>query len=206
MIKKSVAAISMRPVMQMKLTIGVLFTASLVIGLSGCSTTYTSLLDIKATSDTSKVSPEKAYNAITSILVEKGFDIKLANKDIGLVTTEYKMCGRVDGKPPFDYYLQIKSQIKIRPDGKLQVTLTPRVKSSNRLNPAAFEEDDLWFLTEEQQKTSFPDGTQYKAGQNQLSLFLSVVQGVSETFGLGMEQLEYNKQLRTAKTVTVNVN
>lgn len=163
----------------------------LTLMLLGCGGPATILLDVKATSD--KLTSDKAYNAVTAVLVDKGFDIKFSNKDVGLITTEYKKWGELDGTPPFDFYLQIKIQIKNRPDGKLQITMTPLAKNSNRLNAAAFTEHDLIFLTEKEQKGSL---SAYNAtiliGQN---LFLNVVQGVAEALGLGMEQLEYNKQL-----------
>ena len=172
------------------LTFFVLFIIALVF--NGCGGPATILMDVKATSD--KITAEKAYNVATGVLVDKGFDIKVANKDIGLITTEYKKWGAVDGNPPFDFYLQIKTQIKTRPDGKLVVTLTPLVKEANRLNAAAFTEHAMRFLTEKEQKgylTAYEETTQ--AGQ---LLFLNVAQGFAEALGLSMDQLEYNKQLQ----------
>ena len=163
----------------------------LLFSFVGCGSTTMSLLDVKATS--TKITSEKAYNTITSILVDKGFDVKVANKDIGLITTEYKSFGSVDGNPPFDFYLQIKSQVTTRPDGKLQIKLTPVVKEANRLNSAAFTERDLVFLSDEEQKgyLNAVDETNLK-GQ---LLFMNVVQGVAEALGIGLEELEYNKKL-----------
>ena len=170
-----------------------------VFSFIGCSTTMTTLLDVTATSD--KITSDKAYNTITSILVDKGLDIKVANKDIGLITTEYKKFGSVEsyGNPPFDYFLQIKAQIKNRPNGKLQIVLTPLVKDVNRLNSGAFTEHELYFLTDEQQKGNL-DAPRQTVLKGQL-LFMNVVQGVAEALGLGMEQLQYNKQLKTIQTV-----
>ncbi|MDP1966140.1 MAG: hypothetical protein Q8K93_28545 [Reyranella sp.] len=157
----------------------------------GCGGPIMTLLDVKATSD--KITVEKAYNTATEILVDKNFDVKVANKDIGLITTEYKKFGSVDGEPPFDFYLQIKTQIKTRADGKLQITLTPLVKESNRLNAAAFTERELVFLSDEEQK-GYLNAMKETNLKGQL-LFMNVVQGVSEALGVGMEQLEYNKKL-----------
>ena len=169
------------------------FFLSLIVlfGFVGCSTTMMTLLDVKATS--TKITSEKAYNTITSILVDKGFDVKVANKDIGLITTEYKQFGSVGGNPPFDLYLQIKSQVNNRPDGKLQIKLTPVVKEVNRLNSAAFTERELVFLSEEEQK-GYLNALAETNLKGQM-LFMNVVQGVSEALGVGMEELEYNKKL-----------
>jgi len=168
-----------------------LFVPALLF-LIGCGGPATILLDVKATSD--KLTVDKAYNTATSILVDKGFDVKVANKDIGLITTEYKKWGSVDGNPPFDFYLQIKTQIKTRADGKLLMIITPLVKEVNRLNSTAFTEHELRFLTDEEQKgylTAYEETVQ--SGQ---LLFLNVVQGYAEALGLSMDQLEYDKKLQ----------
>ncbi len=162
-----------------------------LFGLVGCGGPMMTLLDVKATSD--KLTPDKAYNMITSVLVDKGLDVKVANKDIGLITTEYKQFGSVDGNPPFDFYLQIKSQVTTRSDGKLQIKLTPQVKEVNRINSSAFTERELVFLSDEDQK-GYLNSIKETNLKGQL-LFMNVVQGVSEALGVGMEQLEYNKKL-----------
>jgi len=162
-----------------------------LMALIGCGGPMMTLLDVKATSD--KLASDKAYNTITTILVDKGFDVKVANKDIGLITTEYKQFGSVDGNPPFDLYLQVKSQITTLPNGKLQVKLTPQVKEVNRLNAAAFTERALVFLSDEEQK-GYLNAYKETNLKGQL-LFMNVVQGVSEALGIGMEELEYNKML-----------
>lgn len=170
-----------------------LIPALFLLMLTGCASmnVATVMLDVKATSD--KITSEKAYNMATGVLVDKGFDIKIANKDIGLITTEYKKWGAFDGNPPFDFYLQIKTQLKTRADGKLVITMTPQVKQSNRLNSSAFTEEELQFITDEEIKNGLSAlGQVYLKGQH---LFLNVVSGIAEGLGLTMEQLEYNKQL-----------
>ena len=97
-----------------------------VLIMFGCSSTKMALIDVKASSD--KVTDADAYNKVTMVLIDKGFDIKLGNKDVGLLTTEYKKFGALGEDPPFDFYLQIRSQIKKLPNEKVQVTLTPIVK------------------------------------------------------------------------------
>ena len=177
----------------MKHLLSFFLTVIMTFVLVGCSGPRTILLDVKATSD--KLTVEKAYNSVTSVLVDKGLDVKIANKDIGLITTEYKQFGSVEtyGSPAFDFYLQIKTQIKTRSDGKLQITMTPLVKESNRLNSAALLEHEMVFLTEEEQK-GYLNAEKETILKGQV-LFLNVVRAVAEACGLGMEQLEYNKKL-----------
>lgn len=167
--------------------------------LAGCATTTTSLLNVKATSD--KVTADKTYNAVTSLIVDQGFDVKTANKDIGLVTTEYKKFAALAGSPPFDLYLQIKTQIKTTANGKLQVIMTPIVKESNRLNAAAFSEYSLVFLSDKDKK-GYMDARKKATLAGQV-MFLNVVQGVAETLGLSMEELEYDKQSKTVTTLPI---
>ncbi len=160
--------------------------------LSGCiATQRMALLDIKGASD--RITKDDAYNKTTMILVDKGFDIKLGNKDLGLLTTEYKQFASVDSSPPFDFYLQIKTMIKDRPDGKIQVTLVPQVKESNRLNAAAFTEKKLVFLSDDEQKRYLT--LNERATLKGQLLFMNVVHGVAEALGLGIEQFEQNTQL-----------
>ena len=163
-----------------------------VIFLVGCAGPQIKLLSIKATSD--KLTVEKAFNSISAILVDKGFDVKVANKDIGLVTTEYKKFGAVEEfGPPFDYYLQIKAQVKSTPDGKVQIMMTPIVKEANRLNAAAFTEHELIFIPDDKQKGYL--NAQEKTELTGQLLFLNVVSATAEALGIGMEQIEYSKQL-----------
>jgi len=89
--------------------------------------------------------------------------------------------------------LQVKSQVTNRPDGKLQIKLTPQVKEVNRLNAAAFTERALVFLSDEDQK-GYLNSLKETNLKGQL-LFMNVVQGVSEALGVSMEELEYNKML-----------
>jgi len=168
-----------------------LVLVSLVVPLVGCGGPKMALLDMKATTD--KVTKDDAYNKVTMVLIDKGFDIKIGNKDLGLVTTEYKKFGAAGDNPPFDFYLQIKTMVRELPGGKLRIILTPTVKEANRINVAAFTERQLVFFDEKKQK-GYLNATNKVNLQGQL-LFLNVAQGVAEMCGLGMEQLEQNVQL-----------
>lgn len=162
----------------------------LLLSTSSCMMTRHAVLDVKGASD--KIKKEEAYNRITMILIDKGFDIKMGNKDLGLITTEYKQFGSADGTPPFDFYLQLKSTLRDRPDGKLQVVITPVVKDQNRMNAAAFNEHPLIGYSEEDQRRVI--STKERAYVKGYLLFYNVVTSVGEVFGLGIEQFERNLQ------------
>ena len=153
----------------------------------------------EVTARTDKLSKKDAFNAVTAILVDKGFDVKMANKDIGLITTEFKKFAAVGDDPPFDLYLQIKAKITETPDGKVKIALTPLAKDVNRLNSAAFEEHPLYSFTEEQVAKPKRLSAYGRAALKGHLLFLNVAQGIAETFGLGMEQLELNIQQVASK-------
>jgi hypothetical protein len=159
--------------------------------VSGCGTvTQPYWTDMKA--HTEKLTKDNAYNTVTMVLVDKGFDIKMGNKDIGLITTEFKKFSSVGDQPPFDLFLQIKASIKEGSDKKISIILTPLEKDVNRINSAAFDEHELPSFTAEQVQN--PNSlTEY--GQGAIKghlLFLNVAQGIAEPCGLGMEQLEKN--------------
>lgn len=140
-----------------------------------------------------KKTKDEAYNLVTSILVDEGFDIKMGNKDIGLVTTEYKKFGAFGDDPPFDLYLQIKVKVAEVPNaGKIKLTVTPLVKQSNRLNAAAFTEEPLHFFDEEMQKGYL--SSDQKAYLQGYLRFNNVMMKISETLGLDMKEIQMNIQ------------
>lgn len=151
------------------------------------------LLDITAVTD--RFESADAYQKVTGVLIDKNFDIKQGDKDLGLVTTEYKQFASVNGDPPFDFYLQIRTTIKDRDDGKLVIKMTPAVKEQNRLNAAAFTERHLVFFDPEAQDKAKWDKTAEARVKGQL-MFMNVVQSVAEACGLGIEELEQNVQLQ----------
>ena len=162
-----------------------------IISLSACAVTSQPMWnDLEAR--TTKLDKNSAYNAVTMALVDKGFDIKMGNKDLGLITTEFKKYAAYGDDPPFDLYLQIKARISERPDGKISIKLTPLAKDVNRLNSAAFTEHELYSFTEEQ--ISRPKGLNayYRAALNGHLLFLNVAQSIAESSGLDMTELEQN--------------
>ncbi len=139
------------------------------------------------------VTKDQAIASLTNIFVNRGFDIKFANKEAGLVTTEYKKFASMGDKPPFDYYMQIKGRITEAND-KTKITLTPIVKSQNRMNAADYTERELSYFIGDlpaiQKINSMKDNVGWRAlGQ---IIFMNVVHDTAETYGLTVEELTQN--------------
>jgi uncharacterized lipoprotein len=160
--------------------------------LAGCAGTNQALLDVSAVTD--RLTADDAYARVTAILVDKNFDIKQGQKDLGLVTTEYKQFASISGSPPFDYYLQIRTTIKERADGKLVVKMMPAVKEQNRLNAAAFTEHQLWYFDADAAGKAKWD-SKAEARLKGHTMFMNVVQDVADVCGLDVAELEQNVQL-----------
>ncbi|MFH1679081.1 MAG: hypothetical protein ABIH26_00375 [Candidatus Eisenbacteria bacterium] len=168
------------------------FLALLLGTLFGCAGgPNQAILDITAATD--RLSSEDAYKKITAILIDNNFDIKQGDKDLGLITTEYRQFASVDGSPPFDYYLQIRTTIKTRQDGKLVVKMAPSVKEVNRLNVGAFTERQLWYFDADAAGKAKWD-TKAQARLKGHTMFMNVVQDVADACGLGVEELDQNLQ------------
>jgi len=140
-----------------------------------------------------KVDASNAFNGITMVLVDRGFDIKASNEAAGLITTEYKKFASLGGSPPFDFYLQVKALVKKAGDGEIQIKLVPTVKEQNRMNAAAFTERELTYYegepaTVQKIKTMKEDGWQHQ-GQ---TLFMNVAHDVSALTGVSIEEMTHN--------------
>lgn len=158
--------------------------------LNGCVSTRNSLVDVKAIIDQS--GSDRAYKAIMLALLDKGFDIKMNDKDLHVITTEYKKFSSVSGWPPFDFYLQIKAMVRDTPEGKSEVALWPKVKEQNRLNPSAFTEHPLIVYSPDDRANLMTSSAQ--AMQEGQFLFLSIVQVVADSLGLPMGQFKQSLQ------------
>jgi hypothetical protein len=170
------------------LSIGIAFLL-----LSACTATRNSLIDVKATIEPS--SSEKAYKAIVLALLDKGFDLKMNDRDLRVTTTEYKKFSSVSGWPPFDFYLQVKAVVRDTPDGKYQIALTPKIKEQNRINASAFTEHSLIIYSDKEQKEDY--ATHSGRGKAMLEgqlLFLSIVQAIADVLALPAEQFKQNLQ------------
>jgi hypothetical protein len=139
------------------------------------------------------VTKDQALASLTNIFVNRGFDIKFANKEAGLVTTEYKKFASMGDKPPFDYYMQIKGRINEDNDN-VKITLTPIVKSQNRMNAADFSERELSYFTGDAPAVNKIRSMRENVGWRAIGqmLFMNVVHDTAETYGLTVEELTQN--------------
>ena len=178
--------------------LGILAFAIFVSGLlTGCATTYKTVLDSQVIAPASKMNKEKAFNTITAILIDEGLDVKMANKDIGAVTTEWKKYGALEKDPPFDMYLQLKVRVKelSGSSNRIEVTVTPLSKQANRLNSAAFTEEALIFPDEELMQRSAAG--RYVKDTDQIavkgySMYNNIVTKIAELCGLSISDVKQN--------------
>lgn len=133
---------------------------------------------------------EQAMTKLTGVLVDRGFDIKLTNKDAGLITTEYKKFASTGTNPPFDMYLQVKGRVKIV-ESNTNIALVPMIKEQNRLNAAAYSEHELSYYTGDPNNVRMIGSMQEGVGWRVLGqlLFMNVVHDTAEQFGLKDENI-----------------
>lgn len=169
----------------------VFFIGFTLLSLSACTATRTSLIDVRAAIE--PTNSEKAQKAIAMALVDKGFELKIHDKDLRMTTTEYKKFAMVSGWPPFDFYFQVKAVVRDTPDGRYAIALTPKIKEQNRINASAFTEHDLIMYSEQERKGDYV--TQSGRGKAMLDgqlLFLSIVQSIADALGMPVEQFKHN--------------
>lgn len=179
--------------MSLKITKQVLSIGIVCLLLGACSTTRTSLIDVKAVIE--PPSADKAYKAIVMTFLDKGFDLKMNDRDLRVVTTEYKKYTSAGVWPPFDFYLQLKAVVRDTQDGKYQIALTPKIKEQNRINASAFTEHTLILYSEKEQKQDY--AIQSGGGKAMLEgqlLFLSIVQSIADALGFPVDQFKRNLQ------------
>jgi hypothetical protein len=150
------------------------------------------LVDVKAAIEPS--SSEKTYKAVVMVLLDKGFDFKMNDRELRLTTTEYKKYTSVGVWPPFDFYIQVKSIVRDTPDGKCQIILSPQIKEQNRINPAAFTERPLIIYSDKEQQNFVRYSSHGQAILQGQVLFLSIVQGIADLLGLPADQFKQNLQ------------
>lgn len=175
-----------------------LLLISAIAALAGCASMadVQSKYDVKRQSVQSfeivatRMSNDQAFSALTAILVERGFDIKVSNKDSGLVSTEYKKFASLGGSPPFDYYLQLRATLRPMGAGKTAIKLTPLVKEQNRTNAAAFTERELHYFEGPPEAVKMADrGGWVNTGQ---TTFMNVVADVSARAGVSIGDVTKN--------------
>ncbi len=176
---------------QMKLR-KILLPVFAIAYLAGCAEPVTKVdvqsFEIKKTG----ADLEKATSGLMGILIDNGFDLKIVDKDAGIVTTEYKKFISVGSNPPFDYYLQVRARIK-DVNGEMIMQLIPIVKSQNRLNMAAYSEHRLSYYTGKPESIRLIDSM--SAGGWRLvaqTTFMNLVGNVAEAFGITQEEVVKN--------------
>jgi hypothetical protein len=135
---------------------------------------------------------DAAFIDVTAILVDRGFDIKVSNKDVGLISTEFKKFASVSsqGGAPFDYYLQIKATVRDGGAGKTLIRLSPIVKEQNRMNVAAFTEHELYYFEGTPEGVRAADkGGWAAAGQ---TIFMNVASDLSAKVRVPVENMTRN--------------
>ena len=161
--------------------------------LSACSLPVTKV-DIQSFGfEKPDVTKDQAMASLINIFVNRGFDIKFANKDAGLVTTEYKKFASMGDRPPFDYYMQIKGRITEDND-IARITLTPIVKGQNRMNAADFSERELSYFIGDAPAIQKIGSMRENVGWRTMGqiLFMNVVHDTAETYGLTIEEITQN--------------
>lgn len=139
------------------------------------------------------IANEKAINTLTLVLIDKGFDIKMTNKDAGVITTEYKKFASLSQNPPFDYYMQIKGKLRTSNQGTL-VELSPIIKEQNRMNAAAYTEHELGYYVGSAQDIRLIQSMRAGTGWRALAqtLFMDVVNETAKAFNVRFEDIIQN--------------
>ena len=192
----------------MRRSVLVVFAGLVLVGAMlfiGCSAPVTLVHVQSFEAKSTRVNVETAFNRLTGVLIDRGYDIKFSNKDAGIVTTEYKQFASIGGDPPFDYYIQIKISIREKTGGELSVKMTPLVKGVNRLNVAAYTEYELSYYTGKPEnvrmiKSMKPDGWRNKAQ----TMFMNVVTDVAEILGISVDDIEKHVTETPKNAITAN--
>jgi hypothetical protein len=174
----------------LKKSIGSLF---LLLLLFACSLPVTKV-DIQSFGlEKPDVTRDQALVSLTNIFVNRGFDIKFANKEAGLVTTEYKKFASMGDRPPFDYYMQIKARI-VEENDNIRITLIPIVKSQNRMNAADYTESELSYFVGDPQAVNNVRSMRENVGWRSMGLilYMNVVHDTAQTYGLNVDEMTQN--------------
>jgi hypothetical protein len=137
--------------------------------------------------------PSAVVAQLISVLVDRGFDIKMSNADPGIVTTEYKKFASVSSKPPFDYYMQIRAKVRVV-NGVASIQLSPAIKEQNRLNVAAYTDQELVYFTGESANVQDIDSMRSDTGWRSLGqvLFMNVATETAQAFGISVDEIIQN--------------
>lgn len=153
---------------------------------TGCGINYKTVVDARVVPIKNQ---EKIYEMVTSRLIGLGFDIKLADKDVGFIITKYKKYGQTGLNPPFDLYLQIIVRFT-RTDGKPVIIFEPRERQVDPSNPDAFSNIQTIFFGDQEDKNSHK--LNFIIRKPGFLLFTKVVKEIAADFGAPMDQVKFN--------------
>jgi hypothetical protein len=163
---------------------------------AGCAVNYKTIVDARVVPTQDQ---ETRFDKVTAALIGQGFNLRLADKDIGIVITEYKKYGQARSKRPLDYYLQIIVRFA-RHDGQSVIILEPKEKEVDRLNSAASTDLHTVFFDDREDKNSRRlNFVERKPG---FLLFTNVLKAVAANFGTPMDQVQFNTLDRKQIIVT----
>ena len=179
----------------MKRTILYGFLFLIVLAISNCGMGYkvTKVAVQSFELQKSNIAKEKAISSISGIFVDRGFDIKHSDKDAGIVTTEFKKFASAGENPPFDFYMQIKATVRPK-NGKMRIRLSPIIRAQNRLNSAAYTDDELVFYKGDQKTINYIESMKPNTGvrAKAMVIFNNVVKDVAANFGVSFEDIVQN--------------
>lgn len=168
-----------------------LLSISLAFALGGCANMNVDKQTVQSFEfTTTKLRADAAFGALTTVFVDKGFDVKVSNRDGGIVSTEYKKFASRGSSPPFDYYLQLRATIRDAGNGQTLIRLTPMVREQNRLNAAAMTEHELYYFEGPPQAVRIADSGGWAASGQ--TLFMNVVSDVSARAGVPLDAVKKN--------------
>lgn len=156
---------------------------------TGCAINYKTIVDAQLVPSKNK---EKLYDMVTSTLVRQGFEIRLADKDVGFIITEYKKYGPAGDNSPFDFYLQIIARLK-KIDDKSVIILEPKEKQVNRFNSAAFKDiNTIYFSDTNDTNDKNSRRLNFVVRKPGFLLFSNVVKAIAAEFGTSMDEIKLN--------------
>lgn len=159
------------------------------IFFTGCAMNYKTVVDAQFVPSQNQ---EKLYDLVTSTLIRQGFELRLADKDVGFIITEYKKYGQAGNNSPFDFYLQIIVRLK-QIDGQSVIILEPKERSVNRFNSAAFTEiNTVFFNDTNDKKDKNSHRLNFVVRKPGFLLFTDVVKAMAADFGTSMDQIKLN--------------
>jgi hypothetical protein len=153
---------------------------------TGCAVNYKTIADAQVVPIKNQ---EMRFDMVAAALTGQGFDLRLADKDIGIIITEYKKYGQAESKGPFDYYLQIVVRFAQR-DGQSVIILEPKEKQVDQSNSAASTDIHTVFFDDREDKNGHK--LYFVARKPGFLLFTNVLKAIAAEFGTSMDQIKFD--------------